>query len=110
MSGICQKHPSALNDGDCMDCLRGELSRLREENECLRDGRLRDPLLDATLRPLNEELSRLRDAARVFMRGCGNQGCRVQRPSGQATTGVCECLTKYSHSLAALREALGKGG
>lgn len=27
--GICRKHPKALNDGDCIDCLREEVFNLR---------------------------------------------------------------------------------
>lgn len=30
---ICRKHPHALNDGDCIDCLREELWELKNKSE-----------------------------------------------------------------------------
>jgi hypothetical protein len=40
---------------------------------------------------------------RVFWRGCGNHGCRVTKPKGQATNGPCRCERRLREMLAQAR-------
>jgi hypothetical protein len=63
-----------------------------EELNCAVEGQPLPPVTGSVNPELYRELAaELWGIERQMTRGCGNHGCRVQKPTGQATNASCDC-------------------